>query len=552
MNVISAQKEAIENLKLTISSFVSRRTETRVASLAIPTGWGKTRIAIQAILQADYRKKAPASIIIWPQKTSHMSKEVWKRCSDWCKKPCGDISDKKCKNNKIHEIKYLNPSKRGPKEGRHEQGSLSHSKKFKGTFYYVNNRFKQGVISDLKYSNGPIIFIIDEWHSKKFLEKYQNLPNNNEHKNAGNFWRNELLGETKTSRQLFVILISATPIGATSQMDEIGSDDTEDKFEKNLKESLSAFKDLTKVGKQQREYALHKIYPQIIIDEEKRLKKFHDEHKYKIKTKAQDWIKEYICLSQQAYKNFDKKPNPPSLIYAFESLLTSGGSEEIASGVSEEIGKKHYKSLKKYFKKGFLHRKTGLKQSVILELLKKYKDKKFVVFCHYIAVAEALDKFLRKNKIDSCYLSGEVKGTKFDDFNDELGKTRVLIVTDKHSQGVSLHKSEAWLIHFELSWNPVRIIQRYGRVWRINTKRKKITDTSRKIITKPMAFYIPHSFSSEEEMIRRLKNRWKVLHEVSCSKNSNFINLAPISFEIALGQRCTPNISRLKTYDSAN
>ena len=103
-------------------------------------------------------------------------------------------------------------------------------------------------------------------------------------------------------------------------------------------------------------------------------------------------------------------------------------------------------------------------------------------------------------------------------------------MTDEHSQGESLHKSIAWLVHFELTWNPIRIIQRYGRVWRIDMKSRSLTT--------PLAFYIPHSFSSEEEMISRIKRRRDILKKISATEEANFINLAPISFEIALGIRC--------------
>ena len=212
------------------------------------------------------------------------------------------------------------------------------------------------------------------------------------------------------------------------------------------------------------------------------------------------------------------------------------------SGVTHEIVKKHFKSLADYFKSGFSRQRTTLKLLTIGNLLNKYPQQRFVVFCHYIAVAQSLKKYLEQINISTYYLEGEVKkkDEDFYSFNDENGKIRVLIVTDEHSQGVSLHESKAWLIHFELSWNPIRIIQRYGRVWRIDKKSTRLT--------KPLAFYIPHSFSSKEEMISRLKRRWDVLKEISNSKEANFVNLTPILFEVALGKRCSPPISEnLKT-----
>jgi superfamily II DNA/RNA helicase len=195
--------------------------------------------------------------------------------------------------------------------------------------------------------------------------------------------------------------------------------------------------------------------------------------------------------------------------------------------------KSHFSKLKGYFKETFRRQHETLKLKITRDLLNAYPEKKFVIFCHYIAVAHCLCDYLSSRGIKCYYLEGDVgkNDNEFNNFNESKGKTNVLIVTDEHSQGISLHKSEAWLIHFELSWNPIRIIQRYGRVWRINNTTHKLT--------LPSAFYIPHSFSSEEEQIARLKRRWQVLKNLPNNEKS-FVNLAPISFEIALGTRCSP------------
>jgi hypothetical protein len=517
-SVISAQNSAIKELSRAIETFVKGHYRTRVVPLAIPTGWGKTRIAVQGVLKADYL--SPPNVVIWPQKHSHISNEVWLRCTDWCnyrKKACEN--GKKCTDNKIPEIKYIKPSKPGPITGRHETGAGRHSKKFKGTFYSVNNKF-QGIKNALDKTKGPFIFIIDEWHSKKIIEKYDksNLD-------PQEFWRDLFFGKEST-RKLFVILISATPIGATSDMDSINSDESEGKFREEINDALTSFSKITSVGNQKRNYNLYEIYPAVINAEGIKLKKKQARCYYKYRSNNLEWIKTYISLSKKAYGNKETAPYPSTLIYSLESLLHSGTTHEIV--------KNYFKSLKSYFKNGFKRQIKTSKLKAIVDLLKTYPKQKFVIFCHYIAVAHSLKKYLGKNKIPSYYLEGDVKkkDNDFHNFNDDAGKIRVLIVTDEHSQGISLHKSKAWLIHFELSWNPIRIIQRYGRVWRIDRKSRKLTT--------PLAFYIPHAFSSEEEMIARLRRRWDVLNEISNSKEANFVNLAPISFEVALGRRCSP------------
>lgn len=517
--VISAQNKAIKELKRAIETFVKGRSKTRVIPLAIPTGWGKTRIAIQGVLKASV--KTPI-IVIWPQKHSHVSEEVWLRCTDWCnkgKRACEN--GEKCTDNEMPMIKFIKPSKPGRKTGRHETGAGTHNKKFRGTFYSVNNKFR-GVKNELAKTNGPIIFIIDEWHSKNLLEKYEASD-----LNAENFWRELLIGG-KSARKLFVLLVSATPIGATSHMDSINADESEGKFKKDIEGALELFSELTSVGNQKRKYNLYRIYPKVINSEGKKLRNKQALCHYMYCDNKNEWIKNYIDLSKKAYGNRKKSPSPPSLVYPLESLLNSG--------VTYDVVKEYFKSLKAYFTNGFSKQIKTLKLLTIGKLLSKYSEQKFVVFCHHKAVAHSLKEYLKRIHIPSYYLEGDVKkrDEDFNSFNDENEKIRVLIVTDEHSQGVSLHKSKAWLIHFELSWNPIRIIQRYGRVWRIDKKSRKLTT--------PLAFYIPHSFSSEEEMISRLKRRWNVLKEISNSEEANFVNLAPISFEVALGKRCSPSI----------
>ena len=128
---------------------------------------------------------------------------------------------------------------------------------------------------------------------------------------------------------------------------------------------------------------------------------------------------------------------------------------------------------------------------------------------------------------------------------------QVLILMDRDSQGISLHESKAWLIHYELSWNPIRIIQRFGRVWRLFLNNPD--DENSLELTCPKAFCIPFSYSGEEEQLNRLSRRWKFLSEISKEENDKeenkksvkdankpLMNLTPIPYEIALGKRLTP------------
>ena len=62
---------------------------------------------------------------------------------------------------------------------------------------------------------------------------------------------------------------------------------------------------------------------------------------------------------------------------------------------------------------------------------------------------------------------GETKG------EDELPEIDLLIATDCISEGQNLQDCD-YLINYDIHWNPVRIIQRFGRIDRIGSKNKKI------------------------------------------------------------------------------
>ena len=56
---------------------------------------------------------------------------------------------------------------------------------------------------------------------------------------------------------------------------------------------------------------------------------------------------------------------------------------------------------------------------------------------------------------------------------DELPEINLLIATDCISEGQNLQDCD-YLINYDIHWNPVRIIQRFGRIDRIGSKNKKI------------------------------------------------------------------------------
>lgn len=96
-----------------------------------------------------------------------------------------------------------------------------------------------------------------------------------------------------------------------------------------------------------------------------------------------------------------------------------------------------------------------------------------VVFCRYIATAKHVRDGLRKAfpKIRIESVTGELTPDQRRECVEDMASTkegeeiqRILVATDCLSEGVNLQRFFNTVIHYDLSWNPVRHQQREGRV----------------------------------------------------------------------------------------
>ncbi|GEM_PF-3424657 len=511
MNIIKAQNDCIEvSLGKAIKHLVNNSINTLVLPLAIPTGFGKTRIAIQGAIHTlnNEGKKINGTIVLWPQKKSHIT-DAWKSSINW-EKNISEIEEGK-RFDKISWkplVEKFSAADRNSYEGKHLFWVKSSDEWTKNEIAAENLRKK-----------GPIIFIIDEWHNKKLIEKFQKFESDKSNviEKAEEFWRGLLLPQTmcNSRRKLFVLLVSATPIATTIDMDEkkIVKDDDYDRI---ITTAYDDFKILTKIGHQNSSYNfLENSYNVEIKNEVAKLKPTTEELRcFKVYGKKEDFLDEYIGAIR--YLRISNKDQ--SLVYLAEQL-------------------------------NFVDSQS-LKIQALFDLLEYYQDRKFIVFCHHVEVAKKITMFLQERwnvGSEVVYYSEFEDDDKPSDrqaksaFNNKNDKQRILVLTDKDSQGIDLHKSNAWIVHYELAWNPIRIIQRFGRVWRI-VKRNGETK-----MTRPLAFYLPFTYSSEEEQINRLKRRWRFLEKLDAEfskekakKRRTSMNFAAIPMEIALGTRWTP------------
>ncbi len=106
------------------------------------------------------------------------------------------------------------------------------------------------------------------------------------------------------------------------------------------------------------------------------------------------------------------------------------------------------------------------------------KSNKLIVFTESKETAEYLAAHVNKTYKDQaiCFTGGSGEGTRetvirnFDaKAKKQEDKYRILISTEVLSEGVNLHRSNV-VINYDIPWNPTRLMQRVGRINRVDTK----------------------------------------------------------------------------------
>ncbi|MFA5778776.1 MAG: helicase-related protein [Elusimicrobiota bacterium] len=234
---------------------------------------------------------------------------------------------------------------------------------------------------------------------------------------------------------------------------------------------------------------------------ESSVKAFHDSLNSLIKSSEymRDW-----------YNKFDKVPiykkgDLPD-IEDLEQSTEEDLSEELQPVTFDEQLKKYYDKGLKIIKKSWLKDtfigdiekdikllkeirtewfKDGIKHDPKLECfekrikqqLKKEPDRKIVIFTEFADTANYLnDKLKNKLKIfkytsaDSSYTNKKTIKENFDAGNPiQKDDYDILIATDAISEGFNLHRAGT-VFNYDIPYNPTRVIQRVGRINRINKK----------------------------------------------------------------------------------
>ncbi len=109
------------------------------------------------------------------------------------------------------------------------------------------------------------------------------------------------------------------------------------------------------------------------------------------------------------------------------------------------------------------------------------KKNKIIVFTESRETAEYLEESLSqslKSKVRafSSHSDDSLRREIIDNFDARKGKRdtiSVLVTTDILSEGINLHKSNV-VINYDIPWNPTRMMQRVGRINRVDSKHDKI------------------------------------------------------------------------------
>ncbi len=132
----------------------------------------------------------------------------------------------------------------------------------------------------------------------------------------------------------------------------------------------------------------------------------------------------------------------------------------------------------KWFSEGFPHDpKTTYFKDIIQKKLKNEPERKIVVFTEFADTADYLYKSLKDDirvfkysAEDSSEKNKQIIRENFDAGSDiQKDDYDVLIATDAISEGFNLHRAGT-VFNYDIPYNPTRVIQRVGRINRINKK----------------------------------------------------------------------------------
>jgi superfamily II DNA or RNA helicase len=237
---------------------------------------------------------------------------------------------------------------------------------------------------------------------------------------------------------------------------------------KRMESSLASFQDsITNLIK------VHRLFLDLLNEGIMPIGEVLQKEMYETALNEPDWVDDARKIQELAEKvksNEDIKYE----LKAFELVNLKKDVEfdlETLTEISDLIGKLSWKTDDK------LQRLQGL--------LSMFSDKKILVFTEFATTAKYLDRYLNwkgnKKQVDSGTTKHLEILQRFDPENNNFANDKIkkedqislIISTDVLSEGVNLQAGQV-VINYDFHWNPVRLIQRAGRVDRIGSKHEVI------------------------------------------------------------------------------
>ena len=136
---------------------------------------------------------------------------------------------------------------------------------------------------------------------------------------------------------------------------------------------------------------------------------------------------------------------------------------------------------------------TDAKLRVLVRLLARIRQPA-LVFTEYRDTLETLRQHLTASGVSVCVLHGGLSSEERRQALDDFGRGgATLLATDAAAEGLNLQRTCRVVVHYELPWNPSRMLQRAGRVDRIGQHRRVheialvASDTAESLVLAPLA-----------------------------------------------------------------
>ncbi len=120
---------------------------------------------------------------------------------------------------------------------------------------------------------------------------------------------------------------------------------------------------------------------------------------------------------------------------------------------------------------------VNLFERVLPSILEKQPDRKVLIFTEYRSTQEVLVRGLRRrfgaDKVGMIHGGQDLKERRaaVDRFNNDC---QFLVSTEAGGEGLNLHRRCNVMINFDLPWNPMRLVQRVGRLYRYGQQERVV------------------------------------------------------------------------------